>query len=81
MAPPSPDWVQGRLAIIVRTHNKVCMRGCAVGVVVVMRDVCGRSLHVELKVLFVSVRIEWPWDRAERKDGWLSNRLWGNWLY
>jgi hypothetical protein len=52
-----------------------------VGVVVVMRDVCGRSLHVELKVLFVSVRIEWPWDRAERKDGWLSNRLWGNWLY
>jgi len=45
---------------MVRTHSEACMRGCAVGVVVVMRDACGRSLRVELKGLFVSVRIEWP---------------------
>ena len=39
-APPSRDWVQGRLVIMVGTHDEVCVQRCAVGVVVVMKDGC-----------------------------------------
>ena len=32
---------------MVRTHDEVCVQGCAVGVVVVMRDACRRRCRVE----------------------------------